>query len=614
MDASKVRVYLPKDQGGGTYDGKTYEIAATYFMEPGTEFTLPHCPEIVPGLEFVGWEVSAVTDASYTSPYTTLGAIMLHIGDNYTIEDDVSFVARYKKLNIDLTDAGDNGQILSTYDGRTVTSITLIDRNLYADNSWNTLCLPFDVDNINSTCLVGATVKTLETTSFDKGTLTMNFKDVESTDIDKPDIEAGTPYIVKWETDSENSTILEIGTIAQWNAFAESVNNGTSYKGKLIRLTAHIGDSNNKITTMVGTNEHPFKGTFDGTGHTLYFGIKSSSEDLVAPFRYVNGATFRNLIATGSVVNTLHIQTGGLIGSSRGEVNISNCVSDVSVQDKASDENGKNGGFISTVYDGSVYFTNCAFTGALFNNSSTVGCFCGFVGWREATSIPLTFKNCLYDPRDIQTTNYLNSTFSGNGSENNTYDNCYYRRSLYNNQGIDSKDVSMSKQVTLLGNKWEVRNDFLTYTTDKAVPLMLSGIIDPLFHNVTIRNITGDVKTDYVDFIGLYSPKTITGEDRTILFVGAENQLCYPDGKAATNINSFRSYFQLKGIEVGGPDGVRAFNMNYGEEQTSSLPQPLQKEGSQAGDVWYTLDGRRLSGKPSRAGVYIYNCRKVVIK
>ena len=31
-------------------------------------------------------------------------------------------------------------------------------------------------------------------------------------------------------------------------------------------------------------------------------------------------------------------------------------------------------------------------------------------------------------------------------------------------------------------------------------------------------------------------------------------------------------------------------------------------------DAWYSLDGRRLTGKPSRAGVYINNGNKVVIK
>jgi hypothetical protein len=31
-------------------------------------------------------------------------------------------------------------------------------------------------------------------------------------------------------------------------------------------------------------------------------------------------------------------------------------------------------------------------------------------------------------------------------------------------------------------------------------------------------------------------------------------------------------------------------------------------------DAWYTLDGRRLSGKPTQKGIYINNSKKVVIK
>jgi hypothetical protein len=30
--------------------------------------------------------------------------------------------------------------------------------------------------------------------------------------------------------------------------------------------------------------------------------------------------------------------------------------------------------------------------------------------------------------------------------------------------------------------------------------------------------------------------------------------------------------------------------------------------------AWYSLDGRKLSGKPTKSGVYIHNGKKVVIK
>ena len=148
-----------------------------------------------------------------------------------------------------------------------------------------------------------------------------------------------------------------------------------------------------------------------------------------------------------------------------------------------------------------------------------------------------------------------------------------------------------------------------------AVPKMLSGIIDPVFHNVTIRNITGDVATDYVDFIGLYSPKTIAGEDRTILFVGDENQLYYPN--AAMIIGSCRAYFQLKGIEVGEGDEsttVRSFNMNFGEDHTNGITTTNYTNYTNKAGAWFDLSGRKLDGKPTKKGLYINNGKKVVIK
>ena len=38
------------------------------------------------------------------------------------------------------------------------------------------------------------------------------------------------------------------------------------------------------------------------------------------------------------------------------------------------------------------------------------------------------------------------------------------------------------------------------------------------------------------------------------------------------------------------------------------------KTGEVTLDGWYTLDGTRLSGQPTRKGIYIVNGRKVIIK
>ena len=45
----------------------------------------------------------------------------------------------------------------------------------------------------------------------------------------------------------------------------------------------------------------------------------------------------------------------------------------------------------------------------------------------------------------------------------------------------------------------------------------------------------------------------------------------------------------------------------------SSIDNSQSAIGSEAG-AWYTIDGRKLSGKPAQKGIYIVNGRKVAVK
>ena len=90
-----------------------------------------------------------------------------------------------------------NSQILSNVGTVSVPSVTLSGRTLYKDGGWNTLCLPFNVSDISGTPLEGAIVKTLVSSSLYGTTLTLNFTDDQH---NLTSIEAGKPYIVKWES------------------------------------------------------------------------------------------------------------------------------------------------------------------------------------------------------------------------------------------------------------------------------------------------------------------------------------------------------------------------------------------------------------------------------
>ena len=145
-----------------------------------------------------------------------------------------------------------------------------------------------------------------------------------------------------------------------------------------------------------------------------------------------------------------------------------------------------------------------------------------------------------------------------------------------------------------------------------------SDITTPVFSNVTISNTLTDVVSadGTLAFAGTYSPMTITGEDKSMLYLGSDNTLYYPN--ASMTINACRAFFQLYGIEAGdtGTQSIKAFNLNFGDdtatEETTSIS--FRREVGSEADAWFTLDGRKLIGKPSRAGVYINNGKKVILQ
>ena len=135
-------------------------------------------------------------------------------------------------------------------------------------------------------------------------------------------------------------------------------------------------------------------------------------------------------------------------------------------------------------------------------------------------------------------------------------------------------------------------------------------ISNPVFSNVTISNATNNVETTYADFIGICSPLAIAGEDRRMLYLGADNSLYYPN--AAMTIKACRAYFRLNDIEAG---DIAQARMAFGEDsETIISPAEIAERAEIKADAWYTVNGVRLSGKPTMKGLYIHGGRKVVIK
>lgn len=122
-------------------------------------------------------------------------------GNEYTFNEYYDVIDVPTVEDMTLKDNADNSETI-TYNYDCPVNATLDGRTLYKDGSWNTLCLPFDVDDISTTPLAGATVKTLSSSSYDVATNTLTINFSEST----TSLTAGTPYIVKWTTTGTDVT------------------------------------------------------------------------------------------------------------------------------------------------------------------------------------------------------------------------------------------------------------------------------------------------------------------------------------------------------------------------------------------------------------------------
>ena len=139
-------------------------------------------------------------------------------------------------------------------------------------------------------------------------------------------------------------------------------------------------------------------------------------------------------------------------------------------------------------------------------------------------------------------------------------------------------------------------------------------IQNPTFSNTTISATEAQaIKTTYTDFVGTFSPVTLEANDKSVLFLGANNKLYYPSANVL--VNSCRAYFKLNGLTAGEITSD-AIQLNFGEDEATgviSIENGKLKIENDA-DAWYSLDGRRLSGKPTQKGIYINHGNKVVIK
>ena len=111
----------------------------------------------------------------------------------------------------------------------------------------------------------------------------------------------------------------------QMNNLAEETNKGTSdFAGVYFKLGMSISLN---LSAPIGTEEHPFKGNFDGGGNSIQLIVNKEKQDYVGLFGYAVGSRLENIVIQ-PVTKTCKITGNNFVGSVCGYLvngSISNC-------------------------------------------------------------------------------------------------------------------------------------------------------------------------------------------------------------------------------------------------------------------------------------------------
>ena len=147
------------------------------------------------------------------------------------------------------------------------------------------------------------------------------------------------------------------------------------------------------------------------------------------------------------------------------------------------------------------------------------------------------------------------------------------------------------------------------------------NIVNPLFANVFLEDGIRviDLFEGGILFFGTYDTFAVPElELKHYLYMGSDSKLYYP--LAPMNINAFCTFFILRDFVAGESSAtdnekeIRNIVLDFGNGETTGIDASLKDNEPQSNDHYYSIDGQRLQGKPTKKGIYIKNGKKVVVK
>ena len=467
-----------------------------------------------------------------------------------------------------------------------------------------------------------------------------------------------------WAIEQDTDGYYLIGSVQDWQDFAGIVNNTNPAANAKMTADIDLGDDQTKIGDF--DVAYAYGGIFDGQGHTLNVNYYSTSSIVaegytIAPFRNIKGATIKNLTVTGSITGYRH--PAGVVGYTVSPS--TNLISNVTVSATINIVESYGGGFIGHCETSTTTIQDCLFNGTI--NCKAGG---GVVGvfFANSNGASMSLTNCLENGSYTNCSTFSPTSCPTGGTTAVT--NCHYTVSgSYSGTHASATELADGTTATALQNGREeevwVQDVFTnqpmlkifankmsytvpasgigTFSTSTAVvlPEALEAYVCKTYDSgkstISTQKVEGTIPANtgvlmkgiggetYTLVASSQTPEAI--EDNALIAVVEATHVDQTVGEYTNFMMSGGKFVKIAASS--NPDDKIPANRAYLPILTSALPagsgQSItlnwDEEATPVGSVhsaqfivhsYYTLDGRKLNGAPSKGGIYINNGKKVI--
>ena len=197
----------------------------------------------------------------------------------------------------------------------------------------------------------------------------------------------------------KDGDVYQISSAQDLRDFAATVNEG-EYSASAV-LTTNIDFDNVEWTSPIGSEAHPYTGTFDGKGFTISKFIYNTTANNTGFFGNLgNGAVVKNFTIEGTI-NSTHQRVGviGSVGNGSSAKTDVTTISGIHSKVTLTCTQTRHGGVLGSQNGiGTVNIDRCIYSGTFTVTENVAGNFAGIVGLtNNNASSTANITNCLFD-------------------------------------------------------------------------------------------------------------------------------------------------------------------------------------------------------------------------